>query len=61
MYVSVLPEYIYMYHMHVWCPWRPEEDIRSPGTGVMNSSEPPYGVLGTKHRSSARVTNALKC
>jgi hypothetical protein len=27
---GVLP----VYHMHVWCPWRPEEGIRSSGTGV---------------------------
>jgi hypothetical protein len=20
---------MYVYHMYAWCPWRPEEDIRS--------------------------------
>lgn len=21
---------------HAWCPWRPEESVRVPGTGVTN-------------------------
>jgi hypothetical protein len=26
-----------VYHVHAWCPWRPQEGVRSPGTGVANS------------------------
>lgn len=25
------------------CPWRPKEDVRSPGTGVTDSHEPSWG------------------
>lgn len=29
-----LPVCICVCHRHVWCPWRPEEEVRFPGTGV---------------------------
>jgi hypothetical protein len=32
--MNVLPTYISMYHVPAWCPWRPEESVRSSGTGV---------------------------
>jgi hypothetical protein len=35
MYVNVL----LTYHLHVWCPWRPEEGIGSLRTGVMDGCE----------------------
>lgn len=37
-YVGVLTAVISMYHMHVWCLWRPE-DIRSPRTGATDDCE----------------------
>lgn len=33
MYMTVLPTYIYVYHMCAWCSRSSEESIRSPGTG----------------------------
>ena len=27
--------------VHVWCPWMPEEGIRTPGTGVGEGCELP--------------------
>lgn len=27
--------YVYMHHLCDWDSWRSEEDVRSPGTGVM--------------------------
>lgn len=32
--MSVLPEYTYVFHMHAWCSWRPEEDTEVPGPGI---------------------------
>lgn len=29
--------------MYVWYPWRSEEDTGCPGTGIMDSYEPPCG------------------
>ena len=39
---------MYVFCLHVncvntWYPWRPEEGIRSPATGVTDDCEPPYG------------------
>ena len=44
-----------MYHVHIWCPQRPEEDVESRGIEVANSFE---GV-GIEPLSSARVASAL--
>jgi hypothetical protein len=33
-----------VYHMDAWCPQRPEEGIRSPGTVVPGRSEPHVGA-----------------
>ena len=32
-----------LYHLHLWCPQRPEEGFRSSGTGVTDNCEPPCG------------------
>lgn len=32
--MDVLLECMSMYNMHPWCPWRPEEGMGSPETGV---------------------------
>lgn len=29
--------------MHAWYPWRSEESVGSPVTGVTDDCEPPYG------------------
>ena len=39
--MSVLPACVSVYHMHAWCSWRPEEDIRSPVSGVMDGCDLP--------------------
>ena len=41
--LCALPACMYVYHVCAWCLWRPEEGIRSPGTGVTDGCEPPYG------------------
>jgi len=41
-------------------PQKPEETIRSSGTGVSDRTEPPCG-LGTESKSCARATNAFNC
>jgi len=33
--MNVLP--ICVCHMCTWCPWKPEKDIRSPGTGLQTA------------------------
>jgi hypothetical protein len=35
--MNVLPACTYVCHMHDWYPWRPEEIIRAPETGVTGS------------------------
>lgn len=35
--------HIYVHCVHVWCPWKSEDDIRSPQARVMGSCEPPCG------------------
>lgn len=30
---------MYISHMYAWCPQRPEEDIRFPGTGVKDTTQ----------------------
>lgn len=32
-----------VYYVHAWCPRRPEEGVRSPGTGVTGGCEPSCG------------------
>jgi hypothetical protein len=27
----------YVHHVNAWCPWRPEDGIRIPGTGAKDS------------------------
>lgn len=43
---------------HAWYPWRPEEDIRSPGAGVTDGCELPSGC-GELSRFFAREARAL--
>ena len=43
--MNVLPAYMSVYHVHAWCPWRPEEGTGVPGTVVMDSCKLPCGVV----------------
>lgn len=42
--LSALPECMSVTHMHAW--WKPEEDVRSPGTGLVDGCEWPCGCWG---------------
>lgn len=44
--------------MHTYCLWRPEEDLRSHGTGVTEVVNCDVGV-GIEPRSSRRAATAL--
>ena len=51
-----------MYTMGVLCPKGPEEDVRSPGTGVTDGcNRAALWVLTTEPRSSGTAVNALNC
>ncbi|KAL6035842.1 hypothetical protein STEG23_034826 [Scotinomys teguina] len=41
--MDTLPTYMFVQHVCAWYPWRPEEDIESPGAGVTGSCELPSG------------------
>lgn len=45
--------------MPAWCSHKPEEGIRSPGTGVTERVVSHHVVLGLAHRSSAGAANGL--
>lgn len=36
---NISPICIYLHHVCVWCLWTLEEDLGSPGTGVIDSGE----------------------
>ena len=59
--MSVLPECMSVshrtYRMYVWCSKKPEDGIRSPGTGVKATIR----VLGIEFRSSGGVLSAFNC
>jgi hypothetical protein len=38
-----MPVYMCLYPVHGWCPWRPEEGIGSPRTGVPDGNDPLCG------------------
>lgn len=42
------PACIHVYHMCIWCPWRPEEGILTPGTGVTAVMSLLMRVLGAE-------------
>jgi hypothetical protein len=41
--MCVLPTRMYVQHVCAWYPWRLEEGVRSPGTGVKDACETPHG------------------
>lgn len=42
--MSVLIACVSVQHLCAWYSWRTEEGLRSPGIGVVDSYEPPYGA-----------------
>lgn len=55
---SVLPTCMSVSNI-VWCPWRPEEGIRSPVTGVTGSCESPEVGAGNCIWSSGKAVSNL--
>jgi hypothetical protein len=45
-----------MHHLYGWCPQRPKEGLGSPGAGVTNSGEPPYGWWELEEQSVLLTT-----
>ena len=41
MYMYVLLACVPVYHVHVWCPWMPEEGVSPFGAGVTDGCESP--------------------
>ena len=58
--------YVYEYFTYIcvcaaWCPWRSEEDSKSPETRVTDGCDPLSALLGIEPRHSARAMSALYC
>lgn len=47
---------IYVHCMCSWFPWRPEQEVRSPGTGAMDSCELPRGCWQWNWSSQVHLT-----
>lgn len=43
-FIICIHAFYYVHPMHAWCPWRPEDSIRAPGTAVVDSAELPVGA-----------------
>lgn len=43
-YVSVLPEYFYVYHKRAWYLQRLEENVKSSGNGAADGASPYVGA-----------------
>lgn len=41
--MHILPEWIYVYHMHAWCLQKSEGSIQSPSTGATDGCEQQCG------------------
>lgn len=41
--MSVLPTWLYVCYLWIWCPWKPEESIEPIWTGAMDGYESPCG------------------
>lgn len=57
--MSVLPACMYVHHVNVWGPQRPEEGTESTGTGIANGCESLCRCWETESPSSARAASAL--
>lgn len=49
----------HVYTSCAWCPWRPEEDIILPGTGVTGDWQPPCGCWEQNPGPLKGTTSAL--
>jgi hypothetical protein len=49
---------VYNIYLCVLCPWKSEEGIRSPGTGVPDPLQATKWVLGIKPGSSERPSSS---
>lgn len=56
--VTILPTCKSAYHIHAWCPWRPEDGVGFPRTGVTFSCELSC-ELGIEPGSSSRAASIL--
>ena len=53
---------MYLYYVCVWCPWRPEECVRSLRTEVKDGWElPAMWVLGIKSRFFGKAASGINC
>lgn len=57
--LRLLSACMYVYHVHAWCPWRPDEGVRSSRIEFACSCEPLCGCLELNHSLFARVASAL--
>lgn len=44
-----------------WCPWKPKESIRSPGTALQVAVSLPAQMLGTEPQPSGRAGRVSSC
>lgn len=58
LWMSVLPSYISVYHVHAFSSQVPEEGIRSLGNRRLSAT---MWVLGIKLESTLRATSAINC
>lgn len=56
---GVMPMYISVYHMCAWSLRRPEEDVRSPGTGAICGCEPLYGFWESDQHTMKSIEPSL--
>jgi hypothetical protein len=52
---------MYMYHMCVWCPWKPEENVRFLGTVGTEGCEPPSVCWGLNIVPLCKSSWPLSC
>lgn len=55
MYIAVLPKFMYVHHMHTWCPHRPERGSGPLELGLYT----PMRVLGIELKSSGKEVRAF--
>ena len=55
--MGILPAYLSVHHIYVWCPWRPEEGIGSLGMVLQIV----VSQLEIEPRSSGKAVNAHYC
>ena len=56
--MGVLPTCMSVHHVHSWCPQRPEDSVKSSGTGATDDCKPLW-KLGIDSGSSGRADSTL--